>query len=402
MTPFTALPGFKQGKRGDPVIYRIGQEAEHRGTAVFSKSSGGGHFLSRPSYIEFSGDAGDGQMHFAIRGFYNLLTGPHSIDVRVTHVDCGEINRLAVLNPANGIELAYLYAKIIDPHASNAIYCQFYGKTWDENSIHHCTILIPNSGNGLGSDGIAGGGAGWSLHDNTIEGYYLENARGNHQDGWQGLGGSFIKIYNNTFINIANYPVFGDARNGDFSHFRVYNNIIVLTDAKIQASHPPQGIAIGPDGGVITGTKTGALGRWPVFTDVVVANNLIVDYGRQHGSINLRNNPRQHATFVDCVVANNVYVNSGGIGLDPAVSHSGNVGLTARQAAKVFRKYSPLAADNDLRLAEGALPPLADGTNLTSYFNADKAGHPRPAEGAWTVGPYEARDRSDTISSRSP
>ena len=395
-TAFTSLPGFAKGTRNKPVTYRIGKEFEHRGTAVFSKSPVGGHFLYAPSSIAFLGDAGDNEMHFEIRGFDTLLTGPHSSDVRVTHFNCGEINRLANLNPANGIELAYLQAKIIDPHANNAIYSHFKGGKWDENSIHHCTILIPNNGTGIGSDGIAGGGTGWSLHDNTIKGYYLEGSDGNHQDGWQGLAGSHIKIYNNTFIDITNYPIFGNAYYGDFSHLFIYNNIIIITNDKIQSSIPPQGIAVGPDGGVFRKLK-----RWPTFTHVVIANNLIVDYGR-HASINLRNNRNQESVFVDCIVANNLYVNSGGIGLDPAVSHSSNVGLTSRQAAKVLRKYSPLATDNDLRLAEGALPALANGTNLISYFNVDKEGHPRPAEGAWTVGPYEARHRSDTISSRSP
>jgi hypothetical protein len=392
----SSLPGFAEGTSGNSVTYKIGQDPAYNGTAIFKSTNLKSAFVGSVSHVIISGDAGDGATHFSINGFRYLMFCQNVSDIRVSFIDCGEMPKFAMINPGNRVELDHCRIKISDMEGSNAVQCDFKGRTWDDSSIHHCTILIPNNGNGYGADGIAGAGTGFSLHDNEITGYVAPYTGGQHQDGWQALGGSYIKIYNNTFVNIANYPIFGDAYYGNFSHLWIYNNVILLTDAKIQASNPPQGIAVGPDGGAFRKLK-----RWPTFSDIVIANNLIIDYG-QHAAINLQNNRNQQSVFTDCIVANNLYVNSGGIGLDPAVKRPANVGLTTRRATKIFERYSPLGTDNDLRLAGRVPPTLAEGANLSSYFNSDKEGQPRPAKGTWTVGPYEVRDRSDRTSSRSP
>jgi hypothetical protein len=100
----------------------------------------------------------------------------------------------------------------------------------------------------------------------------------------------------------------------------IYNNVILIT--KFQASDPPQGIAVGPDGGSFS-----QLGRWPQFNDILIANNLVVDYA-DHGSTNLRNNPGQGSTFTNCVVANNAIVNGGGIGQLHTVNPCASKGLS--------------------------------------------------------------------------
>jgi hypothetical protein len=102
----------------------------------------------------------------------------------------------------------------------------------------------------------------------------------------------------------------------------IYNNVILITNFQFQASDPPQGIAVGPDGGSFS-----QLGRWPQFNDILIANNLVVDYA-DHGSTNLRNNPGQGSTFTNCVVANNAIVNGGGIGQLHTVNPCASKGLS--------------------------------------------------------------------------
>jgi hypothetical protein len=381
---FSSLPGFASGRPDNNITYQIGRDPAHNGTAIFKSTNSQSAFVGSVSHVIISGDVGDGAMHFSIIGFRYLMFCQNVTDLRVSFIDCGEMPKFALINPGNRIELDHCRIKIIDMKGSNAVQCDFKGHTWDQNRIHHCTISIPNNGSGYGVDGIVGAGTGFSLHDNTIAGYIANYTGGQHQDGWQALGGSYIKIYNNTFTNIANYPVFGDAFYGDFSHLWIYNNVIFLTDAKIQTSNPQQGIAVGPDGGAFRKLK-----RWPTFSHVIIANNIVVDYGR-HAAVNLQNNPGQHSTFVDCMVVNNVYINSGGIGLDAAVRGENNVELTPRQARKVVRNYAPLTDGNDLHLRDASHHALSRGTNLSPYFKSDKNGDPRPSEGAWTVGPYEA------------
>jgi hypothetical protein len=216
-----------------------------------------------------------------------------------------------------------------------------------------------------------------------VVGYTTNYAGDQHQDGIQPLGGTYIKCYGNYFQDIANYAVFGDAYYGDFAHFWVYNNIIVITDPKVQSSDPPQGIAIGPDGG-----SESQMGRWPKFTDVVIANNLIADYGN-HGSINLRNNPGQGSTFTGCLVANNIVINSGGIGRDSAVQTGANVIRNLSSGAHHFIAYTPLKPipPNDFHLSADDTLFRGKGIDLATRFSTDLQQSLRA--GAWDIGPYK-------------
>ena len=52
------------GSSGSPIVYQIGQDSSHNGTAVFD--CGGGTWLTPNPYTVLSGDAGDGSLHFEI------------------------------------------------------------------------------------------------------------------------------------------------------------------------------------------------------------------------------------------------------------------------------------------------------------------------------------------------
>ena len=186
-------------------------------------------------------------------------------------------------------------------------------------------------------------------------------------------------------MNIANYPVFGDGYYGGFAHFYVYNNILILNDTAMQSSAPPQGIAIGPDGG-----SQANLGSWPAMTDIAIINNTCDGYVG-HSPISLWNPPPTASVFSGCVVANNILVNSGGMSLAPADANIDNISLTAAQGPKNFVSYAANSANNDYHLIANATTLIGQGANESSYFSTDKDGKVRPfaGAGAWDIGAYQ-------------
>jgi hypothetical protein len=366
--------------------YRIGQVSAHNGTAIFQLS---GVWISGAiKNVTISGDGGDRKMHFKLAGSTNgsVVDGAGSSRLRVSYVDCGTRMDGFQFNGVSEIEVDHCrLVKLAEAAGGDDHICYISNKVaaWDDSTFHDNRFYIPRDEAGSGDDCIQGASDGFSFYHNRVVGYTTNYTGGQHQDGIQPLGGSYVKCYDNYFQNIANYAVFGDAYYGDFAHFWVYNNIIVITDAKIRSSDPPQGIAIGPDGG-----SESQMGRWPTFTDVVVANNLIADYGN-HGSINLRNNPGQASTFDGCVVKNNIVINSGGIGVDPAVQTAADVVTTLSSGTGQFVQYTPqrAAPPNNFHLSLDDTLFRGKGNDLSAYFKTDRDGVSRA--GAWDIGPYK-------------
>jgi hypothetical protein len=140
-----------------------------------------------------------------------------------------------------------------------------------------------------------------------------------------------------------------------------------------------------PNGGGATSYNN--IGHWPIFEDVVVANNLIADQGGTHAFIQFQNQTdAQHCTFIDCYVCNNIGVNGGYYNFDPDVVAANNVKLTSAEAASVFAAYANMDEGNDFHLAAAATDLIGQGTDLSSYFTADAEGNLRAA--AWDIGPY--------------
>lgn len=388
-SPWNPLPG----------TYQIGQDSDHNGLAVFQPK---GSWLSGAiSNVIISGDAGDGKMHFQLAdssaGF--VFDGAGSSHVRIAYVNCGKRMDGFQLDGVSAIEVDHCWLYKMAEETGDADHvCYIANKvaTWDDSSFHDNTFYIPRDLAGSGDDCIQGASDGFTFSHNLVIGYTTNYTGRQHQDGLQPLGGSYIKIYDNYFQDIGNYAVFFDAYYADFSHCLVYNNVIVLTDARVQISDPPEGIVIGPDGGAKDQMK-----RWPTFTDIVVANNLVVDY-TGHASIHFGNYPNTAGPYSGCVLKNNISVNGGGVLTDivpywtpkqnPGIDTRNNVELTLSSGDGHFVRYTPLMAmpPNDFHLLAKDSLCRGKGANLSSYFKTDKDGNSRPSSGAWDIGPYQA------------
>jgi len=364
------------------VTYKIGQDAAHNGIATFDANSSTDWIHGALSNVVISGDAGDGSRHFALGSVAHVIWGDGSSHLRISYVNCGPRTDGFQFNGVREIELDHCYFYKLNGGEDHAVFINNTVQAWDDSKFHDNVIYLPRKDNGFGDDGIQGASDGFSFYNNAVIGYLTTYTGGQHQDGLQPLGGSYLKFYSNYFQDIANYPIFGDALFADFAHFWVYDNIVVLTSSALQASDPPQGIAIGPDGG-----SFGQLGRWPRFTDVVVANNLVADY-RGHAAINLRNNPGQSSTFTQCSVINNIIINSSGIGVAGSVTTASNISIALSSGSGHFVRYTPSASNNDFHLLASDTTFRGKGTNLSAYFSTDKDAKLRAPTGAWDIGPY--------------
>jgi hypothetical protein len=79
------------GTAANPITYKIGQDSSHNGTAIFD--CGQRMFLTANNYTVISGDAGDGQRHFALS---NPSAGVifwigDATGVRISYINMGNI-----------------------------------------------------------------------------------------------------------------------------------------------------------------------------------------------------------------------------------------------------------------------------------------------------------------------
>jgi hypothetical protein len=377
------------GSASAVVTYQIGQDSSHNGTAIFQLGSSS-WISGTINNVSVSGNAGDGNMHFQLVSTNGgaAVDASGSSNLHVSYVNYpAATGSFANFNGGTQIEIDHIYFKKLSGTASSddhAIYFSVSGTGWDVNKIHDSAFYLPRDTAGEGDDCIQSGTSSISIYNNTIIGYTASYPRGQHQDGFQPLGGSYYKVYNNYFQDIANYPVFGDSYYGDFAHFWVYNNILVLADPAVQASNPPQGIVIGQDGGAYAN-----MGRAPNFTDVVIANNLSDGY-LNHSSFVLNNVTSHPSQFTSCLISNNVGVNGGGLDTtgNTSTPTTDNVLLSASAGSANFVSYATNSTSNNYQLLAGATSLIGQGANWTSYFTIDKNGKSRPATGAWAVGPY--------------
>jgi hypothetical protein len=367
----------KGGSSGNPITYKIGQDSSHNGTAIFS-CSGGNWIGGTITYVVISGDAGDGQMHFQISnmGGYGVecnQTGAH--DFRISYVNFGRVGGGLWLQNVYSVEVdhCYVYKTGGAEWTDNVIRLNNTVYAWDNTKLHHNTFYMPRSDSGSGDDCVQQGGGGVSFYSNTVIAYLDNYQGGQHSDGVQPTNGSYLKYYNNYFRDIANYAIYIDAYYSGFSDVLIYNNIIVLTSSALQRSAPPKGIAIGSDQTPQT------------FNRVVVANNLIVDYG---GNLAIHMDPIFGGTYTNCYMVNNYGINSGGFAAAPSgIVTSNNISIASGTGHVV--EYTALSPNNDFHLSSSDTSFKDRGTNMSSYFTTDKDGVSRPQGAAWDIGPYE-------------
>ena len=254
------------GTSGHRITYQIGQDSSHNGTAIFHYSGATPNsdpWISGSSYINVIGDAGDGLLHFKLTG-YNLAWTNVS-NVRMAYIDgaagLGTTDGPgASIASATGCELDHLNFLITNLSASSAITCSFTGSAVTDNLIHDNIFSVPYGITaGIGSKGMLINGNGWSCYNNTVTGYLAAYIGGQHADGlYCGGDSSHVKIYGNTFGDMGNYGVFGEAYAGNYVDWQVYDNVMWLTVSAMQSGSP---------GGIIIGvSKRLPLERLPRFS----------------------------------------------------------------------------------------------------------------------------------------
>jgi hypothetical protein len=121
----------------------------------------------------------------------------------------------------------------------------------------------------------------------------------------------------------------------------------------------------------------------------MIANNVVEN---AYQSYALNNGTALPATFTNCILANNLCVNST-IGFDlignTTTQNLNNIVLSAAVAATKFTKYAAGDTSNDYHLLPAASDLVNKGTDLAAYFTTDKDGIVRPQGAAWDIGAYE-------------
>lgn len=372
--------------------YQIGQDAGHNGTATFT---GSGSFLKGGfKGVTVSGDAGDGKQHFVVAslGSVPVIDCNYTTGLKVSYVNFGEKPKAFLsANPGSGIQVDHCYFKKLTSSDNSVIWLQMpEGGAANNTRIFANEIWGPydSTRDGFGDDFIgAADYYGLSFYDNRVIAYPITNyASGQHMDGAQPLRGDHLKFYNNYFQDITNYAVYGDAVHGGLTDLYVFNNVIVLITSAVQKMNAPQGIAIGSE-------STNA-----PFKNVVVAGNLIADYTHHNaanvgdggaGTISFQGNNGLWNNIATFSTANPVFR-----GNPPdKVANLNNVNLTSTSS---FVRYQQNHGDTaDFHLMSGATSLIGKGTNLSSNaaqcpeIMFDRDGNPRPASGAWDIGPYQ-------------
>lgn len=382
---FGDIAGYTEGTAGNPITYKIGQDASHNGTVIFNQTSVGfsnNAFLNGGNNVVFSGDAGDGVKHFKVSGTIQVLIilQGTNVGVRMSYWDLQTLHNIGSINPGNKIEIDHINIIVgNDLAADRAMYGNFGGSTWDDNLFHDCIIALPYnpSNNNAGPDGLQFSGTGFSIYNNIIFSYIDNNLTSTqHMDGWQGGGTtSFVKIYNNIICNMTNYGLYAEAPSAAYNHLWIYNNFISLTDPVLAA---------GSSGGIVVELKAAG-----TMNDIAVMNNTIVDL-EAPGSRTLTMLSHANGTYTNSIITNNILVNGNPIEQDSGTpTPNNNVSVTAANASSYFKTYSALAGrSNDVHLTALATSLIGQGTNLSSYFTVDLAGSSRPGAGNWDIGAY--------------
>jgi len=142
------------------------------------------------------------------------------------------------------------------------------------------------------------------------------------------------------------------------------------------------------------------------FANIIVSNNLIADYAG-HYAISLGDGGSGTVSYganvglYNNIATNNTQEHNGhpvfsNLG-NPKVANANNVNLLPLvTGAGVFASYTQNQANlADFHLVSSASSLIGKGTNLSANAAQcpeiifDRDGKPRPATGAWSVGPYE-------------
>jgi hypothetical protein len=380
------------GNSSASIIYQIGQDSAHNGTAVFDCA--GGSFLGNVSYVTISGDAGDGNMHFSLINAGYVAALQNSFNVTISYLNMGAVtegggNQGGVIdaNPVSGLQIDHCSCVVWDTIADHFSYILSNTSAYDANRAFNNTIYLPKGAYGYGADGFQWNGSGLTMANNYVCGYLTNYTGSQHQDGYQGTSGQYLKIYNNTFRDMGNSGVFLDGYWGNFINCMVYNNLIYLS-ISVPSGAYPRGMDIISDHAAVSGPIT--------FQNVMVCNNLVANYPSLYGLGFYAPATGNGSTYINCVAANNVCYNTqSGFDIDSAAGLSSyNNKYIPSGNGSSFVNYSTLSSSSastpfDFHLSASDTLLRGQGANLSSYFSIDKDNNARPATGAWDLGPYQ-------------
>lgn len=399
-----ASPGYwnpGNGSAGNPIIVKVWDDdsAHGTGTAIFETSLY--QLLSGPNYITFSGKyLSDGLKHFKLGTSFQTREEFSNINhFHVEYVD-GSDGSLGFgsFSSLVGCEVNHCSINNIDllgnvyDHGIRFLGCAGAGGSTygDAMNFHHNTISVYRLATGVGNDGIQCSGVGYSIHHNTITGVFNASyyVAGQHQDGMQDTGlSSNIQIYDNDIVNINNYGIFMEAAYGGFVNLYIWNNILRWTDNALNA---------GTGGAIVVGIN-GSFSSFPIImTNIIVGNNLIVDYNNGNPAASLNNDPNLSVTWTNTALYNNVGVNgttSVSTNNNPTCVNSGNVFMTAAQAgtggSRGFVSYTAFDNNNNYQINSTSSPQYHAGSNgALTYYTTDYLGNTYNASTP-SSGPYE-------------
>ncbi len=365
------------------TTWKIGQDSAHNGTAVFDVQ--GATWLQHDETgVTVSGDAGDGACHFYVKdGTGQPGNCNNNVNMLIEYVDFGRNAVGSVFglsfNPGTNIEVSNCKFYANGTTDNIITYGAFSGTGYDANRFHHNEVYAISSDGtnaplGFGADCIVWGGGGVSIYNNTFTGFSSAYSGGQHQDGFQSGGGSYLKIYNNRFVNLTNYCIFPELPTvgATYTHVRIFNNIFIRTSVNNTAA-----VAIGCNS---------AQGK--IFSDVVVANNVGDGFAYAFSMRNPYTNTTDPAGFVNCYYENNISVNLlNGNQIDAAITSATNSTLSIAQGADDFVSYAANLTTNNYHLTAAATTLIGTGTNASSLIgtlDADGATRTVP----WDQGAY--------------
>lgn len=387
------------GVQGNPVTYRIGQDAGHNGTAHFvGPGSGAWIFplhVPQIAWVTIDGNYG-GSCHIEVDNYDNTLVCDKGA--------VGLVLRYIKATPqlraygCNQIEYDHL---VLGPRMAvdRQIVGLGSGTGFSNNSIHDCTIYAYYQ-HGLNSKGGNGDDCMANINAVTVKncrfiGVYTDKYTGSqHQDGIQ--ADDWIWVEGCYFENMANYCLYFEYFHSG-GHDYVFNNVFNYSDPVLSAQ-PTQAI------------NAGSHNPTDTLSDVIIANNTI------HGGKNaIVLAMAGEQPLSGCAIVNNLLVDNNGI-TAPRTQSANLVMLynkAVRGGATVFSavpgtirppdtrdaNMNPVAfvnpAKGDFHLAAADGGAKYAGTSWPSvYIKTDKDGNPRPRASAWSLGAYEYGDRS--------
>ncbi len=397
------------GTAADPIRIRPGQDPGHNGQVIFDGGNSRPNLLRiySKNYVHVDGNTG-GKRSFIFRnapdhGKFSLIDASSVTGVKILNCEVtGSPTGISMLF-GTGCEVAGNY--IHDIHWEAGIDMDGSFGDWDGNLVHdnHIQANVPADGSGEGADGIQCS-SGISIYNNLIEG--VAGGRviaGQHPDGVQ-ASGRFVRIHGNTIRDMPNACISGDYSEATEGLLWIFNNVCHYTNpawngyVRFLDYNVLPGVRVLDQIRVYNNTVVDVFGHQAIFfhihsrgtriTDSAVVNNIFFNSGNRNAEV-IRFDAGAYSCGTDLIIDNNL-INAGTKGGRQIVCNGADYMQPNGYAGQpLFSRYSERSRDNSFSLAEGDRNARGRGLNLSSYFNLDREGKPRPASGAWSLGAYE-------------